>query len=51
MMQYAGAYNPFYLIRDVKGEPALQEIKADRMPVGFHHAKDKSFTNHEYSLK
>lgn len=51
MMQYAGAFNPLYLIRDVNGKPELQEVKADRMPVGFHYAKDKSFTNHEIQLE
>ena len=51
MMQYAGAFNPLYLIRDVNGKPELQEIKADRMPVGFYHGKDKSFTNHELQLE
>ncbi|MFC2086272.1 SpoIIE family protein phosphatase [Bacteroidota bacterium] len=51
MMQYAGAYNPLYLFRDVNGEPELKEIKADRMPVGFFHGKDKSFTNHEIQLE
>ena len=51
MMQYAGAFNPLYLIRDVNGEPELKEIKADRMPVGFYHGKDKPFTNHEIQLE
>ncbi|MFC2086271.1 SpoIIE family protein phosphatase [Bacteroidota bacterium] len=51
MMQYSGAFNPLYLFRDVNGEPELKEIKADRMPVGFFHGKDKSFTNHEIQLE
>jgi len=51
MMQYSGAFNPLYLIRDVNGEPEMKEIKADRMPVGFYHGKDKSFTNHEIQLE
>ena len=51
MMQYTGAYNPLYLIRDVNGKAEFQEIKADRMPVGFQLAKDKSFTNNEIQLK
>ena len=51
MMQYAGAYSPLYLIREVNKKPELKEIKADRMPVGFHHGKDKSFTNHEIQLE
>jgi serine phosphatase RsbU (regulator of sigma subunit) len=51
MMQYAGAFNPFYLIREVEGVPELKEIKADSMPVGFFHGKDKSFTKHELQLE
>ncbi len=51
MMQYAGAFNPLYLISDVNEEPELKEIKGDRMPVGFYHGKDKSFTNHEIQLE
>jgi serine phosphatase RsbU (regulator of sigma subunit) len=50
-MQYAGAYNPLYIINTVKGEPVLKEIKADTMPVGVHIMSDKSFTNHEIQLE
>lgn len=35
MMQYSGAFNSLYLIKDVNGEPKLIETRADRMPVGF----------------
>lgn len=45
-MQYAGAYNPFYLVRNRK----LQHFKGDRMPVGFHIEKSTGFTNHEIEL-
>jgi serine phosphatase RsbU (regulator of sigma subunit) len=47
ILEYAGAYNPLYLIRD--GE--LQEYKADRMPVGIYHVERDSFTNHEIKIK
>jgi len=40
-LEYAGAYNPLYLIRN--GE--LIETKADKMPVGIHLAEKDSFTN------
>jgi len=50
-MQYTGAHNPLYLIRDVDGRPELREIKADIMPVGFYHGKDKTFTNHDIQLE
>ena len=46
-VQYAGAYNPLYLIR----ESELQQIKADKQPVGFHFGKQQPFTNHEIQLQ
>jgi len=51
MMQYSGANNPLYLIRDTDGEPLLIEYKADRMPLGYYHGKDKAFTNHDIPLE
>ena len=51
MMQYSGAYNPLYLIRDIQGNPELKEIKADPMPLGYYHGKDKAFTNHDIQLE
>ena len=50
-MQYSGANNPLYLIKDVNGEPELKEIKADLMPLGYYQGKDKSFTNHSIKLE
>jgi len=47
VLQYAGANNPLYVIR--KG--ALQEIKADKMPVGINAIEEESFTNHRVQLK
>ncbi len=46
-LQYSGAYNPLYLVRD--GE--LLETKADKMPIGIYHAEKESFTNHELKIK
>ena len=46
-LQYAGAYNPLYIIRD----GILQEIKGDRMPIGVHYKKEEPFTNHKLNLK
>ena len=51
MMQYAGAYNPLYIISNKNGKTELHEIKADMMPVGVHFSSDKSFTNHEIKLE
>jgi len=50
-MQYSGANNPLYLIRDEDGAPELKEIKADRMPIGFYHGKDRTFINHDIQLE
>jgi len=50
-MQYSGANNPLYLIRAEDGLPELKEIKADRMPIGFYHGKDRTFTNHDIQLE
>ncbi|KKM64122.1 hypothetical protein LCGC14_1504580, partial [marine sediment metagenome] len=46
-LQYAGGYNPLYLIR--KNE--LIEIKADKMPIGISSKAGESFTNHELTLQ
>lgn len=46
-LQFAGAYNPLYLIRN--GE--LIEVKADKMPVGIHLAEKESFTLNEVEFQ
>jgi serine phosphatase RsbU (regulator of sigma subunit) len=50
-LQYSGANNPFYLIRDERGFPVLNEIKPDRMPLGYYQGKDKTFNNHCIQLE
>ncbi|MFO7864943.1 MAG: SpoIIE family protein phosphatase, partial [Salinivirgaceae bacterium] len=45
--QFAGAYNPLYIIRN--GE--LETIKADRMPIGYHIKVNKPFTNNHVQLQ
>ncbi len=42
-LQYSGAYNPLYLIRDNE----LKEYKSDRMPIGIFLKEEEYFTNHE----
>jgi serine phosphatase RsbU (regulator of sigma subunit) len=46
-LQYAGAFNPLYLVR--KGE--LTEYKADVMPIGIHIVKETGFTNHAIKVE
>jgi serine phosphatase RsbU (regulator of sigma subunit)/Tfp pilus assembly protein PilF len=48
IVEYAGAYNPLWLIRDNE----LREIKADKQPVGiFTDSQPASFTNHVIEMK
>jgi serine phosphatase RsbU (regulator of sigma subunit) len=51
VMQFSGANNPLYLIRERNGESKLEEIKPDRMPLGFYQGKDRTFTNHDIRLE
>ncbi len=46
-LQYSGANNPLYHIRD----RVLTEIKPDKMPVGINAIEENSFTNHSLQLK
>ena len=46
-MQFAGANNPMYFIRN--GE--FEKIKPDRMPIGIHFRSDSDFTKQEITLK
>jgi serine phosphatase RsbU (regulator of sigma subunit) len=46
-LQYSGAFNPLYLIRN----NSLQEIKGDRMPIGIYHYVETDFTNNEIQLQ
>ena len=47
IIEYAGANNPLYLIRDNE----LITYKADRMPIGMHRKAKDTFTNHSIDLK
>ncbi|MFC2116035.1 tetratricopeptide repeat protein [Bacteroidota bacterium] len=46
-IQYSGAYNPLYLIRN--GE--ILEYKPDKMPIGIHRMKSDSFSNHDIDVQ
>jgi serine phosphatase RsbU (regulator of sigma subunit) len=46
-LQFAGAYNPLYIIRDNE----LIEYKADKNPIGSHEPEDSdNYTNHDIDL-
>jgi len=45
-LQYAGAYNSLYLIRNNQ----LSEYKADRMPIGIHINAKENFTNNKIDI-
>ena len=46
-LDYAGANNPLYLIRDGK----MNQYKADRMPIGIHVTSITPFTNQSVEIK
>jgi serine phosphatase RsbU (regulator of sigma subunit) len=46
MMQFSGAYNPAYIIRDNQ----IIELTADKMPIGAYQKETKPFFNHEFQL-
>ena len=46
-VQYAGAYNPLYIIRNNE----IITHKADRMPIGIYLREKDSFTNNEIQLE
>lgn len=46
-LQYAGAYNPLYIVRNQE----IIEEKPDRMPIGVHARDKEAFTNHVLSLE
>jgi tetratricopeptide (TPR) repeat protein len=46
MLQFSGAHNPLYLVRNKK----LQEVKADKMPIGISARYNKPFRNHKIQL-
>ena len=46
-LQYSGAYNPLYYVRD--GE--IEQIKANKMPIGIYFRALKPFTNNIFEFK
>lgn len=47
-IEYAGANNPIYVIRK---NGSLEEIKADKMPVGYSGVELKPYTNHSVKME
>ncbi len=46
VLQYSGAYNPLYIVRNNK----LTEVQADKMPVGVYLKDKESFSNKKAQL-
>jgi serine phosphatase RsbU (regulator of sigma subunit) len=46
-IQFAGAYNPLYIVRNKK----LTEVEGDKMPVGVYLKDNESFSNKRAQLK
>lgn len=51
VLQYAGANNPLYLIRNNEGSAELLEYKADRMPLGYFQGRTTPFRTTEIPLE
>jgi serine phosphatase RsbU (regulator of sigma subunit)/Tfp pilus assembly protein PilF len=51
LMQFAGANNPLYIIKNKNGVTEFKEISADTMPVGFYSSDEESFSNHTVQLQ
>jgi len=47
VLQYAGAFNPMYIVRDGN----INQIKCDKMPIGVAAGFEKSFKNNVYNLE
>ncbi len=47
VMQYAGAVNPIYVVRN----RTLMEFQGDKMPVGIDSEQERPFTNHRIDLE
>jgi len=47
-LEYAGANNPLWILR--KEEEEMEEIKADKQPIGVYHNDGYPFTNHQITL-
>ena len=48
-LEFAGANNPLWVIREIDGEMTLVEIKGDKQPVG-NFFKTKPFVNHQLTI-
>lgn len=46
-LEYAGAYNPLYIVRDKE----IEQIKADKFPIGSFHEEKRTYTNHTLQLQ
>lgn len=50
VLEYAGANNPLWIIRNGEEGPEIMETKADKQPIGAFDMR-KPFTNHTYNLQ
>ncbi len=50
-MQYAGANNPAWIVRENDSNSELIELKPNHMPIGIYLKELESFTNHEIDLQ
>ncbi len=50
-LEFAGANNSLYLVRNVEKQQTLIELKADKMPIGIHYMNKGKFTNKNILLQ
>ena len=48
-LEYSGANNPLWILR--KNDNEIEEIKADKQPIGVYHDANKPFSNHKITLE
>jgi serine phosphatase RsbU (regulator of sigma subunit) len=50
-LQFAGANNPMYIVQNLDNK-AIEEIKADKMPIGIYYSEElEPFTNKQFKIQ
>ncbi len=50
-LQFAGAYNSLYIVRNSNNKKELIEYKGDRMPIGIYYRNESPFTNQTIDVR
>lgn len=49
-LEYAGANNPLWIVRDANSKPEFVEVKASKQPIGVHVVASEPFNNNTIEL-